>query len=252
MAPRSRPERKHINREDVADLNFDALELLVLRTVVTWQASTPPLRTPAHSILSVTSSLIRLLHTVLLMIRTSAFCRTETVRPGGQHNQSLPKILANHHFLFFLWRACEGECCRNITSFSAGAPAGDPRLAAGGEVVGGRGQTDGPDVLVEGDVGVQLHQGDVVVIREPVVTGVGDDALHVPLHRPLIGLTLHVQAQEGLPLVGLGVPESKPKPEVRVQELLLVFTAYVCSVLAVSRLVTASTIEPLNKPSDRQ
>lgn len=173
------------------------------RAVVTWQASTPPLRTPAHSILSVTSSLIRLLHTVLLMIRTSAFCRTETVRPGGRHNQSRLKILANHHFLFLLWRA---ERRRNITSFSVGAPAGDPRLAAGGEVVGGRGQTDGPDVLVEGDVGVQLQQGDVVVVAERIVVGVGDDALHVPPHRPLIGLTLHVQAQEGLPLVGLGVP----------------------------------------------
>lgn len=51
---------------------------------VTWQASTPPLRTPAHSILSVTSSVIRLLHTVLLMIRTSAFCRMVAARPDRQ------------------------------------------------------------------------------------------------------------------------------------------------------------------------
>lgn len=93
-----------------------------------------------------------------------------------------------------------------LTSFFGGPPAGDPRLAAGGEVVGGGGQTDGPDVLVEGDVGVQLHQGNVVVVVEVVVAVVNDDAPHVPPHRPLVVPTLHVQAQKGLPLAGVGVP----------------------------------------------
>lgn len=97
-----------------------------------------------------------------------------------------------------------------LTSLPDGAPAGDPGLAAWREVVGGRGQTDGPDVLVEGDVGVQLHKGDVVVVAAAVVARVGDDPPHLPPHRPLIGLTLHQQAQEGLPLVGLREPARKP------------------------------------------
>ena len=52
-----------------------------------------------------------------------------------------------------------------LTSLSGGAPAGDPRHLASREVVGGGGEADGPDVLVEGDVLVQLHQGDVVCCR---------------------------------------------------------------------------------------
>lgn len=67
-------------------------------------------------------------------------------------------------------------------------------------------QTDGPDVLTEGDVSIQLHQGNVVVEGGGVVIAVGDDLLHVPLHRPLAGLTLHVQTKEDLPLLRLGVP----------------------------------------------
>lgn len=83
----------------------------------------------------------------------------------------------------------------SLTSFSRGPPTGDPRLAACGEVVGGGGQADGPDVLVEGDVGIQLHQSDVVVVGERVVVTVSDDPPHVPPHRPFIGLTLHMQTQ---------------------------------------------------------
>lgn len=97
-----------------------------------------------------------------------------------------------------------------LTKLPDGAPAGDPGLATWRELVGGRGQTDGPDVLVEGDVGVQLHQGDVVVVAAAVVERVGDDPPHLPPHRPLVALTLHQQAQERLPLVGLRVPARRP------------------------------------------
>lgn len=98
------------------------------------------------------------------------------------------------------------RCPFQPTSLSGGSPAGDPRLLAWWEVVGGGGQADGPDVLVEGDVGVQLHQGDVVVIGERVVVLVSDDPFQVPPHCPFVGLTLHVQPQQGLPLLGLRVP----------------------------------------------
>ena len=96
--------------------------------------------------------------------------------------------------------------CTLLTSLSGGAPAGDPRHLASREVVGGGGEADGPDVLVEGDVLVQLHQGDVVVVGRGVIVPVGDDLLYVPPHCPLIGPTLHVQTQQGLPLVSLRVP----------------------------------------------
>lgn len=102
-----------------------------------------------------------------------------------------------------------------LTCLPDSAPAGDPGLAAWRELVGGRGQTDGPDVLVEGDVDVQLHKGDVVVVAAAVIVPVGDDPRHLPPHRPLIGLTLHQQAQEGFPLVGLRVPARKPDVKVK-------------------------------------
>lgn len=94
----------------------------------------------------------------------------------------------------------------SLTSLPDGTPAGDPGFTAWRELISGRGQTDGPDVLVEGDVGVQLHKGDVIVVAASVILRVGDDASHPSAHRPLIGLTLHQQAQEGLPLVSLRVP----------------------------------------------
>lgn len=74
----------------------------LLCVIVTWQASTPPLRTPAHSILSVTSSLIRLLHTVLLMIRTSAFCRTVAAWPGRRDDQLLHNMFIDWQHTHFL------------------------------------------------------------------------------------------------------------------------------------------------------
>lgn len=98
---------------------------------------------------------------------------------------------------------------RGPTSLPGGAPARDPGHLARWEVVGGRGQTDGPDVLVQGHVGVQLHQRDVVVVGEGVVVFVGDDSPDLPPHRPLADLTLDVQTQQRLPLVGLGIPALK-------------------------------------------
>lgn len=49
----------------------------------TWQASTPPLSTPAHSMREVIWLLISWLHTVWLMIRTSAFCKVVALEPEG-------------------------------------------------------------------------------------------------------------------------------------------------------------------------
>lgn len=95
-----------------------------------------------------------------------------------------------------------------LTPFSGGPPASDPCLTAYGKVVGRGWQADGPDVLTEGDVGVQLHQSDVIVVGEGVVIVVGDDLPHPATHRPLVGLALHVQPKKRLPLVSLGVPAS--------------------------------------------
>jgi len=128
------------------------------------------------------------------MIRTSAFCRTLAARPAEQNRVRLRL-------------SPDREPLRpGLTSLPGGPPAGDPGLPARGEVVGGGGQTDGPDVLVQGHVGVQLHDGDVVVVGYGVVVAVGDDPPHAPPHRPLAGLTLLMQTQQHLPLVGLGVP----------------------------------------------
>lgn len=91
----------------------------------------------------------------------------------------------------------------HLTSFSGGSPARDPCHLACWEVIRGGGQADGPDVLVEGDFTVQLHQGDVVFIGQGVIVLVGNDPLYVPPLRPLADLTLRVQTQQGLPLVCL-------------------------------------------------
>lgn len=64
-----------------------------------------------------------------------------------------------------------------LTSLSGGSPAGDPRLLACWEIIGGGGQADGPDVLVQGDLLVQLHQGNVVVVGKGVIVLVGNDPL---------------------------------------------------------------------------
>ena len=94
----------------------------------------------------------------------------------------------------------------NLTPFCGGPPAGDPGLGADRKMVGGGRQTDGPDVLIQGDLSVQLHQGNVVVVAAGVVVLVDDDPLHAPLHRPPAGLTLLVQTEEDVPLLRLGVP----------------------------------------------
>lgn len=93
-----------------------------------------------------------------------------------------------------------------LTSFTGGPPASDPGLRADRKMVGRGRQTDGPDVLVEGDVSIQLHQSNVVVVGDKVVVLVDDDFLHLPLYRPLVALALHMQTEKDLPLVGLGVP----------------------------------------------
>lgn len=87
------------------------------------------------------------------------------------------------------------------TSLSGRSPASDPRNLACWEVKGGGGQTDGPDVLVEFDFSVQLHQGNVIVVGHGVVAFMGDDPLYVPPHSPFVDLALHMQTQQGLPLV---------------------------------------------------
>lgn len=57
----------------------------------TWQASTPPLNTPAQIMRGVVPSSISLLHTALLIMRTSAFCNTDATssRAGRRHFLSL-------------------------------------------------------------------------------------------------------------------------------------------------------------------
>lgn len=93
-----------------------------------------------------------------------------------------------------------------LTPFSGGPPASDPSLTADGKMVRWGRQADGPDVLAEGDVSIQLHQSDVIAVGKGVVIAVGNDPLHATLHRPLVGLTLHVQSKEDLPLVSPEVP----------------------------------------------
>lgn len=93
-----------------------------------------------------------------------------------------------------------------LTPFSGGPPASDPSLTADGKMVRWGRQADGPDVLAERDVSIQLHQSDVVAVGEGVVIVVGDDPLHATPHRPLGGLTLHVQTKKDLPLVSPEVP----------------------------------------------
>ena len=77
------------------------------------------------------------------------------------------------------------------------------------ELVGGAGQADGPDVLVEGDGLLQLHQGEVVGVGLGVEARVGDDPLQVPPHRPLAVMALDVETQHGLPEVHPGEPEGR-------------------------------------------
>lgn len=93
-----------------------------------------------------------------------------------------------------------------LTPFYGGPPARDPSLRTYRKMVRGGRQTDGPDVLIEGDVSIQLHQSNVIVVGGGVVIVVGDDLLHIPLHRPLTGLTLYVQTKKDLPLVSLREP----------------------------------------------
>lgn len=78
-----------------------------------------------------------------------------------------------------------------LTSLSDGTPTGDPGLTAWWELKSWGGQTNGPDVLVKGDVGIQLHKGNVVVVAAGIILWVGEDPPHLPAHRPLIGLTLY-------------------------------------------------------------
>lgn len=100
--------------------------------------------------------------------------------------------------------------------------------------MGGGGQADGPDVLVEADVGVQLHQGDVVVIGFIAEVFVGDDPSHPPLHCPLVGLTLHMQTQQRLPVVGFRVSAS--------DETILLLTLSKCAVHRDLQVTTGITL----------
>ena len=63
----------------------------------------------------------------------------------------------------------------------------------------GGGQTDGEHPVVQLHLLLQLHQRYVVGEGQGVVSLVTDDAFDAPLLRPLIGQSLGVEAQEGLP-----------------------------------------------------
>lgn len=91
----------------------------------------------------------------------------------------------------------------HLTSLPGSSPASDPSLFSYWEVMRGGGQADGPDVLVERDAVVQLHESDIIIVGLRVVARVNDDPLHAPLHGPLAGLTLLVKTQKSLPLVSL-------------------------------------------------
>lgn len=67
----------------------------------TWQASMPPLNTPAQIMRGVIPSSISLLHTVLLIMRTSAFCNTDATssRAGRRHFISLLTILGSYYII---------------------------------------------------------------------------------------------------------------------------------------------------------
>lgn len=67
----------------------------------TWQASTPPLKTPAQIMRGVIPSSNSLLHTVMLIMRTSAFCNTDATSSGAgrRHFLSLLTILASYYII---------------------------------------------------------------------------------------------------------------------------------------------------------
>lgn len=93
--------------------------------------------------------------------------------------------MSRYFFLLFLsW---------TLTPLSGGPPPSDPSLGTDRKMVRRGRQTNGIDVLIEGDISFQLHQSNVVVVGEGVVAVVGDDPLHAPHHHPLSGLTLLVQ-----------------------------------------------------------
>lgn len=61
----------------------------------------PPLNTPAQIMRGVIPSSISLLHTVLLIMRTSAFCNTDATssRAGRRHFISLLTILGSYYII---------------------------------------------------------------------------------------------------------------------------------------------------------
>lgn len=153
---------------------------------LTWQASTPPDRTPAHIMREVIWPVISWLHTVSLMMRTCAFCSTVAPAPEinthGNYKSKTGKEFKNIR-IFDLGVKYERLCerCKHycivllLTPFSSGTPASDSDNVAGGVDVRGRGQANGSNGVTEGHGWVQLHQSDVVVIGVGVVVRVRND-----------------------------------------------------------------------------
>lgn len=78
---------KHSRRKPVLREKEKERERKKAGPFITWQASTPPVSTPAHIIRDVICPAIKSLHTVWLMIRTCAFWSTDAADPESQNTQ---------------------------------------------------------------------------------------------------------------------------------------------------------------------